>query len=486
MDVTFLYEEKMTTLPQLAPNTLISSLVPFLAADFGLPPSATLAFHLNQNLLDPSLSLEAAAVKHQDVIEVARAAPASSQSQSTNALASIPQHFWMNPPLLHSHFQSNPHLLPLVRNDPQLHSAIQSPTPAALATLINDRVNQRATANRLQSERAARIAADPFGEEAQREIEEEIRNKNIAENMANAMEYSPESFGHIVMLYIPMTVNGHSLQAFVDSGAQSTIMSKQCAERCGIMRLCDTRFAGVAKGVGTARILGRVHSVKVAVGGVTFLSSFTILDDNSMDFLFGLDQLRKHRACIDLEKNCLRLLGQEIQFLAEKDLPKDKRGSHGHEEESKTSSLSQSVPTPARSSAAPLTSSAASQPAPSAQSLLYGGGGGQGGRQPVNEPAVSASASPFAARHTASSVSPTTAPPASVPAISSAFAAPPAAAAAASAQAATAGGVAAQEGKIRTLVELGFSRSEAVRALTMHNGNEELAAAFLFTQQYGM
>ena len=39
---------------------------------------------------------------------------------------------------------------------------------------------------------------------------------------------------------------------------------------------------------------------------------------------------------------------------------------------------------------------------------------------------------------------------------------------------------------MRTLVELGFSRAEAIRALTMHNGNEELAAAFLFNQQYGM
>ena len=102
-----------------------------------------------------------------------------------------------------------------------------------------------------------------------------------------------------------------------------TIMNQVCAERCNIIRLVDRRWAGVAKGVGTQRILGRVHLAQIQIEGDFLQCSFSILEEQPMDMLLGLDMLRRHQCSIDLKRNVLVIgtTGTQTSFLPEGELP---------------------------------------------------------------------------------------------------------------------------------------------------------------------
>jgi len=197
---------------------------------------------------------------------------------------------------------------------------------------------------RKESDMESRLRTDPHDEEANKYFGEKIRRKNVDDQYRRMMEEYPESMGRVLMLYIDAEVNGHKIQAFVDSGAQSTIMSSACAERCGLLHLLDSRFEGVAVGVGTGKILGRVHIAPLRVRDRYFPCTITVMDsekglgDKNMDFLFGLDMLKRHRCRIDLSKNCLVFGGGAVggneeemvaKFLHEKDLDENKGGTKG-------------------------------------------------------------------------------------------------------------------------------------------------------------
>lgn len=53
------------------------------------------------------------------------------------------------------------------------------------------------------------LNADTFDIEAQRRIEEAIRQQAVMKNMEHALEYSMEAFGQVTMLYVQVEVNLH-------------------------------------------------------------------------------------------------------------------------------------------------------------------------------------------------------------------------------------------------------------------------------------
>lgn len=233
------------------------------------------------------------------------------------------------------------------------------------------------------------------------------------------------------MLYVDVKVNGVKVKALVDSGAQATIMSPSCAEACNIMHLVDRRFAGVARGIGTANIIGRVHSTMLQVGSKYLSNPFTVMEGKSVDLILGLDILKGHQAIIDLARNKLIIQGEEVNFLGESEIPKETEDAVNDE------------PT------------------------VQGPGGTTIGARsgvvtaPTTQPG--ASSAPPAARNTPSGSVPTR------PAGGPARATPPQAPASTF-----------PEKDIEALINLGVDRRAAIQALEATDGNVEYAANLIF------
>lgn len=165
---------------------------------------------------------------------------------------------------------------------------------------------------------------DEINEENQAKIYERIRLDNIQKDFDSVMDTHPELLGRVTMLYVNLFVNGHPVKAFVDSGAQATIISPSCADACGITHLIDTQWSGIARGVGTARILGRIHKApfKLSEFGYDEICCFTVMEGKGVDMLLGLDLLKRYQGTIDLANNKLVLGGESVSFLPEAEIPK--------------------------------------------------------------------------------------------------------------------------------------------------------------------
>lgn len=224
--------------------------------------------------------------------------------------------------------------------------------------------------------------------------------------------------------------------AFVDTGAQTSIISPEHAEELGISDLIDRRHTGEARGVGSTPILGRIHDIEVTIGDAVVHLAFTVLQ-TGMDLLLGLDMMRKYGMCVDLKENCLRVDNMKVRFLDDSESPSlgeslQKRSGNGGVKLGGGNLFSPGAFDPATATS--------SNPNPSLTSALS---------------AAAAAASAAQVRNNGSSSSPATG---TLPATEATI----------------------PEASIQQLTSLGFSRSQAISALRQCNGNVEIAASLLF------
>lgn len=294
----------------------------YLEAETDVAPNQQILVHNGKTLHDETKTLEDAGVANDDLIVLLSPRPPAPAPAPAASDADAQVEFMRNKFLLDPAINER-----LRTTNPQLHATLED--PVAFRQAIMDTASAAGQGfggyNASQQEELRRLQENPDEPANQARILEIIRQEQIDQNMQLAYDISPESFTSVNMLYVDISVNGHKVQAFVDSGAQVTIISPRLAAEVGIEHLIDKRFQGEARGVGSQPIMGKIHSVPIAIGDSTveIPCSFMVID-TSVDLLFGLDMMRRHKCVIDLQRDVLTVGGGHIEtkFLLEAEIKK--------------------------------------------------------------------------------------------------------------------------------------------------------------------
>lgn len=215
----------------------------------------------------------------------------------------------------------------LFKENPKLAEAIVAGDDNYVTQYIREKVEKHEQeAKDKEVEYIRLLNSDQNDPEVQNKIAKIIQQKNIDENLRQAEEYMPETLFPVHMLYINIEINKKKVVALVDTGAQSTVMSKNLCYKYDLMNLCDERYSGIAAGVGTSRIIGTVHAALMKVENKVLMAKITVIENNAVGFIFGLDNMRCHRCTINLAKNGLEFpaLGVVAPFLSDGEIKKIK------------------------------------------------------------------------------------------------------------------------------------------------------------------
>mmetsp|Transcript_7052 Transcript_7052/g.16323 ORF Transcript_7052/g.16323 Transcript_7052/m.16323 type:complete len:248 (-) Transcript_7052:1205-1948(-) len=146
-----------------------------------------------------------------------------------------------------------------------------------------------------------------------------VLSSSVPDHSSHSSPSSSPQIPSSHMCLVPCQIGSMTVEMLVDTGAQSSVLSSAVVRQLGLTGRVDRRYQGVAAGVGRARISGKLRDVVCAFGQhVEFPMDFIILSVDDPLCIMGLDQMRKYKCLVDLQREKLVFGGTggvEVDFL---------------------------------------------------------------------------------------------------------------------------------------------------------------------------
>ncbi|KAI3476132.1 hypothetical protein L1887_62351 [Cichorium endivia] len=201
--ITVITEDDRTFPIDVDASIEIENLLALLEDDSSIPVDHQQLLHRGKPLDDPKATLASCGVQNDDLLILRDRRNAASASTSTSANAgSRALSEEQAAEQIRQQILANPQSLAQLRaNNPQLADAALN-SPSRFLELVRSATQRGGGGGGGDYDSGLQDITDEFDIDAQRRIEENIRQQRVMENLEHAMEYSPESFGRVTMLYV--------------------------------------------------------------------------------------------------------------------------------------------------------------------------------------------------------------------------------------------------------------------------------------------
>ncbi|PPQ86822.1 hypothetical protein CVT25_012653 [Psilocybe cyanescens] len=200
MELTFMTDVGQTFVVEIDPNMELENVMALLEAESSIPVSEQSISYGGRELSNAKATIRELGVQGENAMLMLRRKVANVAGRPIEQDAEMMRLQILGDPDLMAQLRevsapSSPLASSSDYTQPELAAAAQS-NSTRFAELLRQTRDRHLNAER----EIERLNADPYDVDAQRKIEEAIRQEAVAENMDHALEYSPEFFGKVTML----------------------------------------------------------------------------------------------------------------------------------------------------------------------------------------------------------------------------------------------------------------------------------------------
>ncbi len=124
----------------------------------------------------------------------------------------------------------------------------------------------------------------------------------LLENMAKAYAEIPHIFIKSESIFMKGYINGIEIDFLLDTGAEMSLIPYDIAHACGLDSLINSKYAGIIKGAGETKMLGRIFYVEVVFDCGIYPCSFSVCHNNNLPPILGIDMMHNLGLVLDFKK----------------------------------------------------------------------------------------------------------------------------------------------------------------------------------------